>query len=37
MNQIVPNIPVEAVNQVMKQLITEKNIVLSVFCRRKTV
>ncbi len=35
MNQIVPNIPVEAVNQVMKQLITEKNIVLSVFCPEK--
>ena len=37
MNQIVPNIPVDAVNQVMKQLITEKNIVLSVFCPEKTV
>lgn len=35
MNQIVPNIPVEAVNQVMQQLITEKNIVLSVFCPEK--
>lgn len=35
MNQIVPNIPVEAVNQVMKQLIQEKNIALSVFCPEK--
>lgn len=35
MNQIVPNIPVDAINQVMKQLITEKNVVLSVFCPEK--
>ena len=35
MNQIVPNIPVEAINQVVKQIIGEKNIVLSVFCPEK--
>ncbi len=35
MNQIVPNIPVEAVNGFMKQLIKENNIVLSVFCPEK--
>lgn len=35
MNQIVPNIPMDAINQVMKQLITEKNVVLSVFCPEK--
>lgn len=35
MNQIVPNIPVEAINQVVKQIIGEKNIVLSVFCPDK--
>ena len=35
MNQVVPNIPVEAINQMVKQLIGEKNIVLSVFCPEK--
>lgn len=35
MNQIVPNIPVDAINQVVKQIIGEKNIVLSVFCPEK--
>ena len=35
MNQIVPNIPVDAINQMVKQLIGEKNIVLSVFCPEK--
>ena len=35
MNQVVPNIPVDAINQVVKQLITEKNVVLSVFCPEK--
>ena len=35
MNQIVPNIPVDAINQMLKQLIGEKNIVLSVFCPEK--
>ena len=35
MNQVVPNIPVEAINAWMKQLIGEKNIVLSVFCPDK--
>lgn len=35
MNQIVPSIPVEAINQVVKQIIGEKNMVLSVFCPDK--
>ena len=35
MNQIVPNIPVEAINQLVKQLIGEKNITLGVFCPEK--
>ena len=35
MNQIVPNIPVEAINQVVKQIIGEKNIVLGIFCPEK--
>ena len=35
MNQIVPNIPVEAVNEFMKQLIKENNIVLCAFCPEK--
>ena len=35
MNQIVPNIPVEAINETAKQLISEKNIVLGVFCPEK--
>ena len=35
MSQIAPNIPVEAVNEFMKQLIKENNIVLSVFCPEK--
>lgn len=35
MNQVVPNVPVEAINAWMKQLIGEKNIVLSVFCPEK--
>ncbi len=35
MNQLVPNIPVQAINQVAKQLISEKNIVLSIFCPDK--
>ena len=35
MGQIVPNIPVDAVNQLVKQLIGEKNIVVGVFCPEK--
>ena len=35
MNQLAPNIPVQAINQTVKQLIGEKNIVLSVFCPDK--
>ena len=35
MNQLVPNIPVEAINQLVKQIIGEKNIVVSVFCPDK--
>ena len=35
MNQIVPNIPVEAINETAKQLISDKNIVLAVFCPEK--
>ena len=31
MNQIAPNIPVQAINQAMQQLITDKNLVLAVF------
>ena len=35
MNQLAPNIPLEAINQTVKQLIGEKNIVLGVFCPDK--
>lgn len=35
MNQVAPGIPVETVNEVMKQLIREDNIVLCVFCPDK--
>ena len=35
MNQLAPSIPVEAINQFVKQLIGDKNIVLSVFCPDK--
>ena len=35
MSQIVPNIPVEAINMAIKQLIGDDNIVLSVFCPEK--
>ena len=35
MSQIIPNIPVEAVNQTIQQMIGDKNIVLSVFCPEK--
>ena len=35
MNQLAPNIPIEAINQTVKQLIGEKNIVLGVFCPDK--
>ena len=35
MNQLAPNIPVEAINQMVKQLIGEKNIVLAAFCPDK--
>lgn len=35
MNQLAPSIPVEAVNEVMKQFIGEENIVLCVFCPDK--
>lgn len=31
MNQIVPNIPVEAVNQLMQQLVSDSNLVVSIF------
>lgn len=35
MNQIVPNIPVEAINQMMGQLISDSNLVVSIFCPDK--
>ena len=35
MNQLAPNIPLEAINQTVGQLIGEKNIVLGVFCPDK--
>ena len=35
MNQLAPNIPLEAINQTLNQLITEKNIVLAAFCPDK--
>lgn len=35
MSQIVPSIPIEAINEWMKQLIREDNVVLSVFCPEK--
>lgn len=35
MNQVVPSIPIEAINEWMKQLIREDNVVLSVFCPEK--
>ncbi len=35
MNQLAPNIPIEAINQTVKQMIGEKNIVLGVFCPDK--
>ena len=35
MNQLAPNIPVQAINQMVKQLIGEKNIVLAAFCPDK--
>ena len=35
MNQLAPNIPIEAINQTVQQLIGEKNIVLGVFCPDK--
>ncbi len=35
MNQIVPNIPVEAINQIMGQLISGENLVVSIFCPDK--
>ena len=35
MNKLVPNLPLEAINQSVKQLIGEKNIVLGVFCPDK--
>ena len=35
MNQLAPNIPLEAINQTMKQLVGEKNIVLAAFCPDK--
>ena len=35
MNQLAPSIPVQAINQFVKQLIGDKNIVLSVFCPDK--
>lgn len=35
MSQVVPSIPIEAINEWMKQLIREDNVVLSVFCPEK--
>lgn len=35
MNQIVPNIPVEVINQLMGQLISDENMVVSIFCPDK--
>lgn len=35
MNQIVPNIPVEAVNSMIPALVTDSNMVVSIFCPEK--
>ncbi len=35
MSQVVPSIPIEAINEWMKQLIREDNVMLSVFCPEK--
>lgn len=35
MNQIVPNIPVEAVNQLIPSLVTDSNLVVGIFCPDK--
>lgn len=35
MNQFVPMIPVEAINQIMGQLISDSNLVVSIFCPDK--
>lgn len=35
MNQIVPNIPVEAVNSLIPNLVTDSNMVVSIFCPEK--
>ncbi|WP_455671739.1 M16 family metallopeptidase [Phocaeicola sp.] len=35
MNQIVPNIPVEAINSLIPTLVTDSNMVVSVFCPEK--
>lgn len=35
MNQLAPNIPVEAINEMMKQFIGEKNITVGIFCPEK--
>ena len=35
MNQIVPNIPVEAINSLIPTLVTDSNMVVSIFCPEK--
>ena len=35
MNQVVPNIPVEAINQLIPSLVTDSNMVVSIFCPDK--